>query len=106
MSIPLKKKRDFDPEEFLAKAGIGRKIIQLKNKDRAFSQGDPGDSIFYIQNGRIRLSVTSKSGKEATVALLGTGCPYQKLYPCGFSGVSEGESRMGLSLRPRDAFAT
>ena len=73
MNIPLKRKRDFDPAEFLAKAGMGRRIVHLKNKERAFSQGDPADSIFYIQSGRIRLSVTSTSGKEATVALLGTG---------------------------------
>jgi CRP/FNR family cyclic AMP-dependent transcriptional regulator len=73
MNIPPKKKRNFDPAAFLAKAGVGRKVVQLKNKERAFSQGDPADSIFYIQSGQIMLSVTSETGKEANVALLGTG---------------------------------
>jgi CRP-like cAMP-binding protein len=73
MNIPLKKKRNFNPAVFLANAGVGRKIVRLENKERAFSQGDSADSIFYIQSGRIRLSVISKTGKEATVALLGTG---------------------------------
>jgi CRP-like cAMP-binding protein len=63
----------FDPAEFLAKAGVGRKIVSLANKETAFFQGDPCDSVFYIQSGRIRLSVTSTNGKEATIALLGTG---------------------------------
>ena len=73
INIPLKKKRDFDPAAFLAKAGLGRTIVHLDNKEQAFSQGDPADSIFYIQSGRIRLSVIAKTGKEATIALLGTG---------------------------------
>jgi CRP/FNR family cyclic AMP-dependent transcriptional regulator len=71
MNIPPKKKRNFDPAAFLANAGVGRKIVHLENKARVFSQGDPADSIFYIQSGRIKLSVTSETGKEATVALLG-----------------------------------
>jgi CRP-like cAMP-binding protein len=58
---------------FLAKAGLGRTIIKLDNKERAFSQGDAAASVFYIQSGRIRLSVIAKTGKEATVALLGAG---------------------------------
>jgi CRP-like cAMP-binding protein len=73
MNIPLKKKRNFDPATFLASAGVGRRIVHLETKERAFVQGDPADSIFYIQSGRIRLSVISKTGKEATIALLGTG---------------------------------
>jgi CRP-like cAMP-binding protein len=63
----------FDLEAFLAKAGIGRKIIELATKERAFSQGEPADAIFYIQKGRVRLTVVSHSGKEATIALLGPG---------------------------------
>ena len=58
---------------FLAKAGLGRTIIKLGNKERAFSQGDAAASVFYIQSGRIRLSVIAKTGKEATIALLGPG---------------------------------
>lgn len=71
--MPLKRKRKFDAAAFLATNGLGRKIVQLGNKEIAFSQGDPADSVFYIQSGRIRLSVIARTGKEATVALLGAG---------------------------------
>jgi CRP-like cAMP-binding protein len=73
VNIQLKKKRDFDPAAFLANAGLGRKIVHLGNKERAFSQGDPAATVFYIQSGRIKLSVIAKTGKEATIALLGAG---------------------------------
>lgn len=73
INIPLKKTRNFDPAKFLATSGVGRAIIHLGNKDLAFSQGDHADSVFYIQSGRIRLSVIARTGKEATVALLGAG---------------------------------
>jgi CRP/FNR family cyclic AMP-dependent transcriptional regulator len=70
---PLKKTRDFDAAAFLATSGLGRAIVHLGNKDLAFSQGDRAESVFYIQSGRIRLSVIARTGKEATVALLGAG---------------------------------
>jgi CRP/FNR family cyclic AMP-dependent transcriptional regulator len=73
INIPLKKKRNFDPAAFLATSGLGRVIVHLATKDLAFSQGDSADSVFYIQSGRIRLSVIARTGKEATVALLGAG---------------------------------
>jgi len=73
INIPLKKKRSFDPGKFLATSGVGRTIVELGEKERAFSQGDPADNIFYIQSGKIRLSVIAKTGKEATIALLGKG---------------------------------
>jgi CRP/FNR family transcriptional regulator, cyclic AMP receptor protein len=63
----------FDPKEFLANVGIGRTLCQYKPKQTIFSQGEPADSVFYIQDGRVRLSVVSQQGKEATIALLGTG---------------------------------
>ena len=63
----------FDPAAFLAKAGIGRRIVQLKTKEPFFSQGDKGDCVFYIQKGRAKLTVISTVGKEATIALLGAG---------------------------------
>lgn len=63
----------FDPEAFLAKAGIGRRIVQVKNKEPFFSQGDNGDCVFYLQKGRAKLTVISTAGKEATIALLGAG---------------------------------
>ncbi len=69
----LKKIRLFDPKMFLAQAGLGRTIVDLKKKQAVFSQGDPAEAVFYIQHGKIRLSVISSGGKEATIALLGEG---------------------------------
>ena len=63
----------FDAAAFLAKAGLGRKIIQVKPKQVFFSQGNPADSIFYLQKGRAKVTVVSKNGKEATITLLSTG---------------------------------
>ncbi len=60
----------FDPEAFLAKAGLGRRIVELKPKEAFFSQGDPADSVFYLQKGRAKVTVVSKVGKEATITLL------------------------------------
>jgi CRP-like cAMP-binding protein len=59
--------------DFLAKAGLGRRIVQLKPQHVFFAQGDPADSIFYLQKGRVKLTVLSKKGKEATITLLGAG---------------------------------
>jgi CRP/FNR family transcriptional regulator, cyclic AMP receptor protein len=58
---------------FLAKAGLGRRIVKLKPKETFFSQGSPADSVFYLQNGRARISVISDRGKEATITLLSSG---------------------------------
>ena len=63
----------FDPEAFLARAGLGRKIFNLKKNETAYAQGDPTDAIFYVQTGRLRVTVTSANGKEATLALVGAG---------------------------------
>jgi CRP-like cAMP-binding protein len=63
----------FNPEVFLAKAGLGRRIVRLKPKEAFFSQGDDADCIYYIQNGRAKLTVISSEGKEATIALLTAG---------------------------------
>ena len=59
----------FDALAFLAEAGLGRRIVQLKPKQAFFSQGGPADSIFYLQRGRAKQTVVSKNGKEATIAL-------------------------------------
>jgi CRP-like cAMP-binding protein len=60
----------FDPAAFLANAGLGRRIVRIKPKAHFFSQGDPADCVFYLQTGRAKLTVLSKSGKEATITLL------------------------------------
>ena len=63
----------FNLVAFLAKPGIGRTLHRYKPKQIIFSQGDISDSVFYIQDGRVRISVLSKFGKEATITLLGPG---------------------------------
>jgi CRP-like cAMP-binding protein len=60
----------FDPEAFLANAGLGRRIVELQPKEAFFSQGDPADSVFYLQKGSAKVTVVSKVGKEATITLL------------------------------------
>ena len=66
-------KPGFDAAAFLASAGLGRRIIQLAPKKTFFSQGDPADSVFYLQKGRARLTVVSPAGKEATITILSDG---------------------------------
>jgi CRP/FNR family cyclic AMP-dependent transcriptional regulator len=63
----------FDPMAFLMQAGLGRTIVRLKAKQVFFSQGNPADSVFYLQNGRAKLTVVSPAGKEATITLLSAG---------------------------------
>jgi CRP/FNR family cyclic AMP-dependent transcriptional regulator len=66
-------KPGFDAAAFLARAGLGRRVIQIKPKEAFFSQGEPADSVFYIQRGRARVTVLSDAGKEATITLLSAG---------------------------------
>jgi CRP-like cAMP-binding protein len=67
------KNAGFDASAFLAQAGLGRKIVELRPTETFFSQGDPADSVFYLQKGRAKLTVVSANGKEATLTLLSTG---------------------------------
>jgi CRP/FNR family cyclic AMP-dependent transcriptional regulator len=66
-------KLTFDAGTFLTNAGLGRKIVQLLPKESFFSQGEPADSIFYLQKGRAKVMVVSPAGKEATITLLAAG---------------------------------
>ena len=70
--VELKKPR-FDAVDFLANAGLGRRIIKLTAKEAFFLQGDPADSVFYLQKGRAKVTVVSPAGKEATIMLLSAG---------------------------------
>jgi CRP-like cAMP-binding protein len=63
----------FNPELFLQETGIGRTLVDLKKSQTLYSQGDPADAVYYIQKGSIKLTVLSKRGKEATLALLPGG---------------------------------
>jgi CRP-like cAMP-binding protein len=66
-------KLPFDANIFLTKIGDGRSIIDYTSGQIIFTQGDPADAIFYIQKGKVKLTVVSKPGREAVLAILGTG---------------------------------
>lgn len=61
----------FDPKAFLARVGEGRSIAKYAKDDIVFAQGDPADAVFYIQRGKVKITVVSEQGKEAVVAILG-----------------------------------
>ena len=67
------KRKAFDPAAFLSSTGLGRTVVELEPKQTFFSQGDPADSLFYLQTGRAKLTVVSQFGKEATITLLSAG---------------------------------
>ena len=64
---------DFDPRKFLATIGVGRKVVAFRKKRPIFTQGDASDAVFYIQEGKVKLTVLSQRGKEATLGILGEG---------------------------------
>ena len=68
-----RKPTTFDAEAFLTSAGVARTIKGFGRKEALFSQGDPCKNIMYIQKGGVKISVVSKTGKEAVVAMLGSG---------------------------------
>jgi len=68
-----KKKSDFNPHAFLSTIGAGRNILSLGKMKTIFSQGDSTDGLYFIQQGKIRLTVVSEGGKEATLGVLGDG---------------------------------
>src|SRR5271155_3140047 len=68
-----KGKLPFDPKVFLSKVNGGRAISDYRKDQNVYTQGEPADSVFYIQSGKVRKTVVSEQGKEAVVALLGTG---------------------------------
>jgi hypothetical protein len=63
----------FDPRVFLAKVGVGKTVIEFQKNQIVFAQGDVADTVFYIQKGKIKLTVMSEQGKEAVVAILEPG---------------------------------
>src|SRR6202023_157399 len=68
-----KAKLSFDPKAFLSKVNGGRAIADYRKDQIVFRQGDPADAVFYIRSGKVKSTVVSEQGKEAVVALLGTG---------------------------------
>jgi len=78
--MPIKRQASFNPKAFLAKVGEGRSIRTYRKGDIVFSQGDPANEVFYLQKGKVKVTVISEQGKEAVVAILegeeffGEGC--------------------------------
>jgi CRP/FNR family cyclic AMP-dependent transcriptional regulator len=68
-----KRRPRFDPRAFLATIGEGRKVALFSKKQTIFAQGEPSDGLFYVRTGKVKLSVVSKTGKEATIGILGEG---------------------------------
>jgi CRP/FNR family cyclic AMP-dependent transcriptional regulator len=71
--LDSKSNREFDPRAFLATIGEGRRALLFPEKQTIFAQGDPADAVFYLQTGKMRLTVVSKTGKEATIGILSDG---------------------------------
>jgi CRP/FNR family transcriptional regulator, cyclic AMP receptor protein len=71
--LPTKKLKEFDPKTFLSTIDGGRKIAAFPQRQMIFSQGDSSDAVFYIQEGKVKLTVVSTSGKEATIGILNEG---------------------------------
>jgi CRP/FNR family cyclic AMP-dependent transcriptional regulator len=63
----------FNPDVYLESAGTSRRIVELRTRQVLFSQGNPADSVVYVQNGSVRVTVVNESGKEAVVAVFGPG---------------------------------
>jgi CRP/FNR family cyclic AMP-dependent transcriptional regulator len=91
-----KKDRGFDPKEFLATIGEGRNVLAFAKKQTIFTQGDAADAVFYIQEGKVRLTVVSKTGKEATLGILSEGEFF------GEGGLAGQASRMGSATAMTD----
>ena len=70
--MATKSRPPFDPKSFLAKVGEGRSIGAYGKDEIVMSQGDPADAVFYIESGKVKISVVSEQGKEAVIAMLGT----------------------------------
>jgi CRP/FNR family transcriptional regulator, cyclic AMP receptor protein len=73
-----KLRRNFDPHAFLATIGEGRKRAPFSKKQTIFAQGAPATAVFYIEEGKVKLTVVSDNGKEATIAILGKGAFFGK----------------------------
>ena len=69
--MEIRQRPAFDPRAFLAESGEGRSIARVKRHDIVYSQGDPADAVFYIHQGKVKLTVVSEQGKEAIVGIVG-----------------------------------
>ena len=94
--VAAKKLSKFNPKKFLSTIDGGRKIAAFPKKQTIFVQGDPSDCVFYVQKGKVKLTVVSKTGKEATIGILdegdffGEGClTGQPLRMCSATAVTD-----------------
>ena len=69
--MAIKRRATFNPRAFLAKVGEGRSITKYRKGQIVFSQGDPADAVFYLEKGKVKITVVSEQGKEAVVSILG-----------------------------------
>jgi len=90
------KKREFDPRKFLTTIGEGRRIVTFSKKQTIYAQGATCDAVFYIQKGKVRLTVVSKNGKEATIGILNPGDFF------GEGGLAGQPLRMGSAIAMTD----
>jgi CRP/FNR family cyclic AMP-dependent transcriptional regulator len=95
-AVPAKKKRVFDPKKFLATIGTGRKAVISAKKQTIFTQGEAADAVFYIQEGKVRLTDVSNVGKEATLGILNEGAFF------GEGGLAGQPLRMGSASAMTD----
>lgn len=95
-TVRANRKRAFDPKKFLATIGDGRKVVATPKKQTIFAQGDAADAVFYIQEGKVRLTVVSQTGKEATLGILSEGAFF------GEGGLAGQPSRMGSASAMTD----
>ena len=93
---PAKKRPDFDPHAFLATIGEGRRSVLFKLKQTIFAQGDLADAVFYLQTGKVKLTVVSNIGKEATIGILSEGSFF------GESSLAGQKLRMGSATAMTD----
>ena len=89
-------KSKFDVKKFLATIGQGRKIVRVRRNQQIYAQGDVCDAVFYIQEGKVRLAVVSRPGKEATLGILNPGAFF------GEGGLAGQTVRMGSATAMTD----
>ena len=85
----VKKNREFDPKTFLATIGAGRKLVAVSERQTIYAQGVGADAVFYIQKGKVKLTVVSKTGKEATIGILRRRRPGRSGLTYGVSGCND-----------------
>lgn len=95
-SVAGRNSRAFDPEQFLSTIGAGRKIASVPKKKTVYAQGAACDAVFYIRKGKVRLTVVSAKGKEATIGILNPGDFF------GEGGLAGQPVRMGTATAMTD----